>query len=48
MKNKFNKENLLKKTILILPAIIFISLITFNSLGNNQEKDQNTFEYNEL
>ena len=45
MNNKFEKGKILKTTILILPAIIFMLLISFNSLGNNHEKDENRFEY---
>ena len=45
MRNKFKKGKIFKTTILILPAIIFMLLISLNSLGNNQEKDANRFEY---
>ena len=53
MKNKFKMGKIFKTTILILPAIIFILLISFDSIGNNQNKeeknfDENNFEYNPL
>ena len=45
MKNKYKKGKILKTTILILPAIFFILLISFNTSGTNQEQDENNFDY---
>ena len=47
MKNNDKKGKILKTTILILPAIAFLFLISFNSSETNKEKDENTFEYYE-